>query len=89
MISQEILKHDTDLKPIDDIEEVCDQQDDECVEFYYEADSRKDLEVHDDGYNERRTLDLMVCRQVLNVRIVILNIMLKAIYLFTRKLHME
>ena len=78
MISKEVFIPDTDLKPID-----------ECVECYYEADSRKDLEVHDDGYNERRTLDLMVCRQVLNVRIVILNLMLKAIYIFTRKLHME
>ena len=89
MISKEVLIPEPDLKPIDDIEEVGDQQDDECVECYYEADSRKDLEVHDDGYNKRRTLDLMVCRQVLNVRIVILNLMLKAIYIFTRKLHME
>ena len=63
MISQEVLVPETDLKPIDDIEEVGDQQDDECVECYYEADSRKDLEVHDDGYNERRNLELMVCRQ--------------------------
>ena len=43
MINQEVLVPETDLKPIDDIEEVGDQQDDECVECYYEADSRKDL----------------------------------------------
>ena len=42
---------------------ISDQQDDECVECYYEADSRKDLEVHDDGYNLRRKLELMICRQ--------------------------
>ena len=66
------------MKPIDDIEEVGDQHDDECVECYYEADSRKDLAVHDDGYNERN-LELMVCPQVLNMKIVILNLMLKAI----------
>ena len=53
------------------------------------ADSGKDFEVHDDGYNVRKNLELMVCRKVLNVRIVILNLMLKAIYIFTRKLHME
>ena len=47
IISQEVLISDTDLKPIDDIEEVGDQQDDECVECYFEADSRKALEVHD------------------------------------------
>ena len=41
------------MKPIDDIEEVGDQHDDECVECYYEADSRKDLDVHNDGYNKR------------------------------------
>ena len=40
MISQEVLVPETDLKPIDDIEEVADQLDDEC---YYEADPRKDL----------------------------------------------
>ena len=62
MISQEVLIPDTYLKPIDDIE-VGDQQDDECVECYYEANSRKDLEVHDDGYNERRNLELMFCHQ--------------------------
>ena len=32
MISQEVLIPDTDMKPID---EVGDQQDDECVECYY------------------------------------------------------
>ena len=63
MISKEVLIPENDLKPIDDIEEVGDQHDEECVECYYEADSRKDLAVHDDGYNERRNLELMVCPQ--------------------------
>ena len=66
MISKEVLIPETDLKPIDDIE-VGDQQDDECVECYYDADSIKDLEV-----------ELMFCSQSF-VRIVILNQMLKAI----------
>ena len=33
------------------------------LECYYEAESIKDLEVHYDGYNERRSLELMVCGQ--------------------------
>ena len=61
MISKEVLVPENDLKPVDDIEEVGDQHDDECVECYYEADSRKDLAVHHVGYNERRNLELMVC----------------------------
>ena len=46
------------MKPIDDIEEVGDQQDDKCVEFYFEADSRKALEVHDMVEMKRELLTL-------------------------------
>ena len=54
MISKEVLIPENDLKH---------QYDDECVECHYEANSRKDLAVHNDGYNERRNLEFMVCRQ--------------------------
>ena len=81
MINQEVLVPETDLKPIDDIEEVGDQQDDECVECYCESDSRKDLEVHNTMMVTMKgeILSSWFVAKVLNVRIVILYLMLKGI----------
>ena len=69
------------MKPIDDIVEVGDQQDDECVECYCESDSRKNLEVHNKMMVTMKgeILSSWFVAKVLNVRIVILNQMLKAI----------
>ena len=63
------------------ISKLGDQQDDECIECYYEADLRKDLEVHDTTMvtMQKEILSSWVVAKVLNVRIVILNQMLKAI----------
>ena len=57
-----------------------DQQDDECIECYYEADLRKDLEVHDTTMvtMQGEILSSWVVAKV-NVRIVMLNQMLRAI----------
>ena len=70
MIGKEVdvSKSVVDVKPIDAIGEIGDQQDDECEECDYEANSRSKFDVHqeplyEDGYNERRKLELVVCRQ--------------------------
>ena len=57
-----------------------DQQDDKCIECYYEADLRKDLEVHDTTMvtMQGEILSSWVVAKV-NVRIVMLNQMLRAI----------
>ena len=57
-----------------------DQQDDECIECYYEADLRKYLEVHDTTMvtMQGEILSSWVVAKV-NVRIVMLNKMLRAI----------
>ena len=62
------IKPGIDVKTRDTLEEIGDPQDDECDECNYEADSRNVLHVYqeplyEDGYNERRNLELVVCRQ--------------------------
>ena len=62
------IKLGIDVKTRDTLEEIGDPQDDECDECNYEADSRNVLHVYqeplyEDGYNERRNLELVVCRQ--------------------------
>ena len=58
------------MKPIDAIEEMGDQHDDESKECNYEASSRNELNVHQesyhkDGYNENGKLEVELCRQFL------------------------
>ena len=71
MIGKEVnvSKPVTDVKPIDAIDEMGDQQGDECEECTYEANSRNNLEVHQesllDGYNDNGKLEVELCRQFL------------------------
>ena len=81
MIGKEYLGLKLTLDLLMILKKLGDQQDDECIECYYEADLRKDLEVHDTTMvtMQKEILSSWVVAKVLNVRIVILNQMLKAI----------